>query len=108
MNRDIDFPLNYVDSSDPAADALWAGKRWIWVHKENACRGRHCSVHNPSDHPLNKAPLHWRADRALMERICEHGIGHPDPDGLAYSNKGWAEAVHGCDGCCSIEQEWQD
>jgi hypothetical protein len=33
-----------------------------------------------------------------MERICEHGIGHPDPDQIMRDEAGW---VHGCDGCCS-------
>lgn len=46
--------------------------------------------------------LHWRADRGLFERMCSHGIGHPDPDQKDY----WRvlglehEGVHGCDGCC--------
>jgi hypothetical protein len=34
-----------------------------------------------------------------MERICPHGIGHPDPDDPAFKNP--IEGVHGCDGCCS-------
>lgn len=34
-----------------------------------------------------------------MERICKHGIGHPDPDDLKVQSS-WAEGVHGCDGCC--------
>lgn len=51
-------------------------------------------------------PMYWRADRQLMERTCEHGIGHPDPDDIAYkrlimsAEVAAAEAVHGCDGCC--------
>jgi hypothetical protein len=37
-----------------------------------------------------------------MERVCTHGIGHPDPDHIAFLPKDkrrW-ESVHGCDGCC--------
>ena len=51
--------------------------------------------------------LHWRDDRYIFERICPHGIGHPDPDTLQHisqeRSKGdaEAEAVHGCDGCCA-------
>lgn len=48
-------------------------------------------------------PQFWRDDRGLMERICSHGIGHPDPDDLAYKIRTGgddAEGVHGCDGCC--------
>jgi hypothetical protein len=35
-----------------------------------------------------------------MERICDHGVGHPDPD--EFMADVW---VHGCDGCCAIEKE---
>lgn len=66
----------------------------VFVHDPDKCAGQHCCIHNPSDHPLNTAPLHWRGDRGIMERICEHGIGHTDPDDIAKSG------VHGCDGCC--------
>jgi hypothetical protein len=34
-----------------------------------------------------------------MERICDHGIGHPDPDDIRVRER-WDEGVHGCDGCC--------
>lgn len=65
-----------------------------------------CCIHKPSDHPLNRAPMNWRADRGLMERMCPHGIGHPDPDDIAHKRRTQGEqyasgqAVHGCDGCC--------
>jgi len=81
--------------------------RFLVTHPEGACAGEHCSVHGPSDHALNTAPLNWRSDRHLMERICKHGIGHPDPDDLEYKKKIYGEnydnyafGVHGCDGCC--------
>ncbi len=32
-----------------------------------------------------------------LERTCAHGIGHPDPDSLAWLG---CEGIHGCDGCC--------
>lgn len=71
-------------------------------HPRGQCAGEFCSVHNPSDHPLRNAPLNWRADRRIMERICVHGVGHDDPDDLAYRASVGREAsgVHGCDGCC--------
>lgn len=86
------------------------GQRMV-VHNRTACKGEHCVIHNPSDHPMRVFPTHWRGDRYLMERICPHGIGHPDPDDLAYKALVFsktdvgkrmleAEAVHGCDGCC--------
>ena len=47
-------------------------------------------------------PLNLR-ESMLMERICSHGIGHPDPDSLAWMERNGREGygVHGCDGCCS-------
>lgn len=32
----------------------------------------------------------------MMERVCEHGVGHPDPDCM-YAQQ---DPAHGCDGCC--------
>lgn len=76
------------------------------THRKDDCLGEHCCIHNPSDHPLKDAPKNWRADRALMERVCAHGIGHPDPDDIEYKrltggeDYAVAESVHACDGCC--------
>ncbi len=70
------------------------------VHDYVDCKGESCTIHNPSNHPLNQAPTHWRFDRGIMERICEHGVGHPDPDDIRVRTDEW-EGVHGCDGCCS-------
>lgn len=78
----------------------------MMVHDAGLCRGQFCCIHNPSDHVMRDFPTHWRGDRGLMERICPHGVGHPDPDGLeaAFIMNG-EDAVktlstHGCDGCC--------
>ena len=71
----------------------------LWVHPSSACAGQYCTIHNMSDHAMRSFPQHWRADRAIMERICSHGVGHPDPDDYnLVINKN--EGVHGCDGCC--------
>ena len=77
-------------------------------HTPFACEGRVCSIHRPP-HPLVNAPMHWRADKQLMERTCAHGIGHPDPNDLAFKRVSHGDAVadtlgvHGCDGCCTKE-----
>lgn len=70
------------------------------VHRSDVCAGHFCCIHNPSEHPLRERPLNWRGH--VMERICEHGIGHPDPDDLAWRDRIGRDAsgVHGCDGCC--------
>jgi hypothetical protein len=78
------------------------------THAPERCEGGHCCIHNPSEHPLRDAPLNWRADRYLMERVCTHGIGHPDLDDLAYKKRrmspseydSYAFGIHGCDACC--------
>jgi hypothetical protein len=69
------------------------------THDSAACAGGRCCIHNPSQHALDQAPLNWRSDRRIMERICPHGIGHPDPDDVKVRSDRW-ESVHGCDGCC--------
>lgn len=64
------------------------------VHKRENCIPP-CAIHAPSDHHMRHMRLHWRSDLNVFERICEHGIGHPDPD------SGLKNGAHGCDGCCS-------
>lgn len=75
------------------------GRQLIQVHDRVNCVGSPCSIHAPSDHALRHASLRWRPDRRIMERICHHGVGHPDPDDLRVRSS-WAEKVHGCCGCC--------
>lgn len=67
----------------------------IRTHHRDTCQGRTCSVHHPSDHPMVSWPQMFRADKRATERVCPHGIGHPDPDDPA------TDRVHGCDGCCN-------
>lgn len=88
--------------------------RFLLIHGKKECAGRNCVIHNPSTHPLSKAPLKWREDRGIMERICEHGIGHPDPDDLAYKEmilgdhySAFQFGIHGCDGCC-MGEDYED
>jgi len=70
------------------------------VHNKSVCAGNPCPIHNPSNHPMIEFPTHWRDDRGIMERICPHGVGHPDPDDFSIRN-GHDKGVHGCDGCCT-------
>lgn len=83
-------------------------KGWMALptHQEKSCLlPEQCVIHHPSDHAMKDWPLYWRADRMLMERICTHGTGHPDPDDIAFKaavapDLVEHEADHGCDGCC--------
>lgn len=71
------------------------------VHPAKLCEGTLCSIHNPSEHRMREWPMLLR-ETALIERTCEHGVGHPDPDSAAFMDRrfgpGWG--THGCDGCC--------
>jgi hypothetical protein len=69
------------------------------THDPAICAGEPCTIHNRSAHGMRAFPQYWRDDRRIMERICPHGIGHPDPDDFNIRT-GHDPGVHGCDGCC--------
>jgi hypothetical protein len=75
----------------------------LMTHDSTDCDAP-CPIHKPSDHYM----VHWRQVwrwnppwdyRGIMERLCVHGIGHPDPDDLRI-RLGHDDGTHGCDGCC--------
>lgn len=83
------------------------GRTVSHVHAFSQCLGRPCVIHAPSDHLMRSFPTNLRVPGPFdikplhMERICPHGIGHPDPDDAAYQRSiGHDVGVHGCDGCC--------
>lgn len=73
----------------------------IYAHKPDQCEGRACTIHNRTDHHMRSWPQSFRFDKSVMERICEHGVGHPDPDEYPYHHHSDSIWIHGCDGCCS-------
>jgi len=80
------------------------------VHPQiEECSQNGCVIHAPSEHHLRHMPTSFRYDRQMMERICEHGIGHPDPDYLSFIERtqgieaAKTESIHGCDGCCQAD-----
>lgn len=77
---------------------LLGGEKIYNPHSPEQCKGEYCCLHNPSDHPLADCPQHWRSDRRIMERRCEHGTWHPDPDDVAYQKQryGAVDTMHGC------------
>lgn len=72
----------------------------LFTHPEWACTGQVCCVHNPTDHVMKDFKQVWRPDRRIIERVCEHGVGHPDPDDFNIRNM-LTDSIHGCDGCCA-------
>lgn len=80
--------------------------RLLQVHPvNNDCFINGCCVHCPDPLAIENVedwPYNWRADRGIMERVCIHGTGHPDPDSARFLERHGKsyENVHGCDGCC--------
>ena len=88
------------------------GEVWLNVHSEDACSGETCVIHNPTKHSMSTFPMHLR-ETGLVERTCEHHIGHPDPDSAAHMDRAYGHTpgtwlVHGCDGCCAGAYGTQD
>jgi len=101
--------MGLIERAYTAQDFTERGGRF---HTKAACREtrkaggpKNCVIHKPSQHKMIGWPMVIRAS-TLIERTCRHGVGHPDPDSVAYLNWkdeyddkfGWG--VHGCDGCC--------
>jgi hypothetical protein len=95
--------IHYLLTSNIHGQPL--GVRPLISHDSFSCQGQHCSLHNPSDHPLSHAPAHWNSKRAAVERICEHGKLHNDPDDDAWKGRtGEPFESHVCDGCCAVNR----
>jgi len=87
----------------PTAKGFDVSHNAVTIHPPSRCAGFHCPWHNPSDHHMNTWTRTIRTDRHnLMERVCPHGIGHPDPDSLEWLGRIGVpdDGVHTCDGCC--------
>lgn len=98
-----DDPEFIAESADLAAGGLVALANGILtnVHRPRRCEGTNCWVHNPSTHHMVTWPIQWRSDRRTAERLCEHGLGHPDADDIGFNLRGGKDvSAHECDGCC--------
>ena len=88
-------PANFpVRRPGLAAARLEHTRTSIMAHNPLICAGTVCCLHNRSSHAWRAYPQSWRGDRDIMERVCEHGVGHPDPDDPSKDRQ------HSCDGCC--------
>ncbi len=78
------------------------------VHSAKVCDTAYaCTIHRPSIHWMNEWAMVLR-ESGIIERRCEHGVGHPDPDSAAYMRRESGDdyyGTHGCDGCCFDTQE---
>jgi len=84
----------HKDIADGTLVKLEHSTVFLSCHPPGKCAGENCTLHARSDHHMRGYPQHWRGDRYLMERVCPHGCGHPDPDDPS------TDRAHGCDGCC--------
>jgi len=80
-------------------------------HEPDECMSPEaCTIHNRTDHHMRSFKQFYRFGRGIMERICTHGVGHPDPDDYKIIT-GADDGAHGCDGCCirfATEEEYND
>ena len=84
-------------------------------HPMSRCRREEepCAIHSPSDHHMAHLPYLVRYDKhAVVERICPHGVGHPDPDSVAWVKRRFGDeaaveaGTHGCwCKCCEVPGE---
>jgi hypothetical protein len=73
---------------------------WMhYVHSQEICSGRPCTIHNRTDHNMRDFPQHWNSNTMIMERMCPHDVGHPDPDEFKLIENEILR-VHECDSCC--------
>lgn len=83
------------------------------VHEQSECDGRDrwwgCWLHDPRPHSLDRAPVRWRSDRRIAERVCSHGVGHPDPQEIIRCREVEQRDVetHACCGCCGGPEGWE-
>jgi hypothetical protein len=86
-------------------EAHQIGNKSVLTHTYDQCVGRNCVIHNPSEHRMRGWEKNYRPDTGRTERLCEHGVGHPDPDDVAYwltlGKTQSSVTTHGCDGCCA-------
>lgn len=83
----------------------------IWHHRAQDCSALRdgesfCPFHRPSLHPMIEEPMYLR-ETGLIERMCRHGVGHPDPDSADFQDRRRGHEpgtwnTHGCDGYCQL------
>lgn len=98
-------PFNYIE-----LNKLEHSKTELRTHTIQECTGDVCPIHKMTNHGMRHYEQHWRSDRGIMERICEHGVGHPDPDHLSSIKANKTDGIHGCDGCCGpvVNVQWEE
>jgi len=117
VKGDAALPMSQTTPIGPNTYRMAGGEVISRVHDRTPDCDKHgCAIHNPSKHSMDDLPMHLRSDTGLIERLCPHGTGHPDPDSMAYilrqdPSNSWI-GIHGCCGvnvdgvlhaCCGDE-----
>lgn len=77
--------------SNDGSVTLSGGQKLSSVHGSNICSGRHCPIHNPSDHELLSWPLFFNGKHMYRELDGEIKI---DPDDYYYNLNDYAIIRH--------------
>lgn len=78
------------------------------THPDSDCADQSaCPLHKPSAHHMRGWVVIWRHDSGILERLCSHGVGHPDPDQAEFWIKTGTHhyGLHGCCGCCDPDSQ---
>lgn len=92
---------NLVEDSTRTHDVVLFTSGIALTHTASRCEGP-CPIHEPSSHHMRHLPAFYRASRNLIERCCDHGTWHPDPDQVTRwqqtlsPTEAVAQTVHGC------------
>jgi hypothetical protein len=74
---DPEDPTQYLIAD--ATDASFGAHQGVAVlenvHPATACDGRHCVIHNPSNHHMRSWPLVWRDDKWSVPDLVDTGLG---------------------------------
>ncbi len=103
-DAEMDAPVLPASEKLPMYQVTTVGGASLRHHTPQACCSP-CPIHAPTDHHMVGWDMNWRNDRGIMERVCRHGIGHPDPDDRKI-RLGEDRGIHGCDGCCNPSHPW--
>lgn len=98
-----DAPVQLPDEGKPERWRLVGGQLLSGVHRRNTCIGPNCCIHNPSTHPMRSWKMHFNHSTMVMERVCEHGFVHVDPDDPKAKNYHTPARVH-CLNCDTVVQ----
>lgn len=79
------------------------GTKVVNVHNENECFGPTCAIHRNTHHHMELDPQRWNPKENYIERVCQHSVGHPDPDDFLNLLR-----AHDCDGCCLKPEGWDN